>query len=247
VPRARKALTRSQTNLNCLSCLAVRGQGKSWFAKRTARRAAQVALNQLDNSTDIADIEVPIYATCQHFLTEGGSPRRAVFAAAERSLPDLGSTGFADAVAALIDNHPKTLLVLDSLDEAPTVDSDRLQSAADIAGWRLLLTSRPSAWNHQIKVKKADPRHAIAELQQLSYPEDVKPCHRRMAQPVLTRGGRATQESLEPPTRPCPSRSDAADLRSLLHRRDRRRPATSAARSVPPSNRQAAPRPLEKS
>jgi hypothetical protein len=149
------------------------GAGKSWFAKRTARRAAQVALNQLDNSTDIADIEVPIYATCQHFLTEGGSPRRAVFAAAERSLPDLGSTGFADAVAALIDNHPKTLLVLDSLDEAPTVDSDRLQSAADIAGWRLLLTSRPSAWNHQIKVKKADPRHAIAELQQLSYPEDV--------------------------------------------------------------------------
>nr|WP_238538830.1 hypothetical protein [Candidatus Microthrix parvicella] len=149
------------------------GSGKTWFAKRTARRSAQTALDRLNHGVPVEGIEIPIYATCQHFFAEGDGVRRAVFAAAKRSLPDLGCARFTDAIGTLIDEHGHALVVLDSLDEASVVNARRLGSVTTVEGWRILITSRPSSWNQQLTIDPADERHAVAELQELSYPKDV--------------------------------------------------------------------------
>jgi hypothetical protein len=158
---------------NRLVVLGGPGSGKTWFAKRTARRSAQTALDRLNHGVPVEGIEIPIYATCQHFFAEGDGVRRAVFAAAKRSLPDLGCARFTDAIGTLIDDHRHALVVLDSLDEASVVNARRLGSVATVEGWRIFITSRPSSWNQQLKIDPADERHAVAELQELSYPKDV--------------------------------------------------------------------------
>ncbi len=150
------------------------GSGKTWFAKRTARRCAIAALEQLRDKRPVSDIEIPVYTTCTHFSEEAGSVRRALFGAALRSLPDLGAHDLADAVGRLLDSHQRALVVLDSLDEALSIESSRLRDAATIDGWRLLLTTRPSSWHNQLRIDKDNSGHRLGELLELSYPEDVE-------------------------------------------------------------------------
>ena len=65
----------------------------------------------------------------------------------------------------------RLLLVIDSLDEAHGSD-ERLRQA-DTLPWRIVLTSRPSSWNHQLVVEEENDSHRIGELQPLRYPDDV--------------------------------------------------------------------------
>ena len=71
------------------------------------------------------------------------------------------------------ERNAPTLLVIDSLDEAHGSD-ERLRQA-DTLPWRIVLTSRPSSWNHQLIVEEANDSHRIGELQSLRYPDDVEP------------------------------------------------------------------------
>ena len=41
--------------------------------------------------------------------------------------------------------------------------------------WRIVLTSRPSSWRHQLTINDTDDSHRVGELQPLRYPGDVEP------------------------------------------------------------------------
>lgn len=68
-------------------------------------------------------------------------------------------------------NSP-TLLVIDSLDEAH--DSDERIRQADTLPWQIVITSRPSSWNHQLIIGKENRSHRVGELKPLRYPHDIE-------------------------------------------------------------------------
>ena len=77
----------------------------------------------------------------------------------------------------------RTLLVIDSLDEAsdPGDARDRLRQADSLRPpWRVVLTSRPSSWNNQLNIEKANQAHRVGELQPLRYPGDVEAVIRQL-------------------------------------------------------------------
>jgi len=71
------------------------------------------------------------------------------------------------------ERNAPTLLVIDSLDEAHG-PSERLRQASTLP-WRIVLTSRPSSWRHQLTVNDTDDSHRVGELQPLRYPGDIEP------------------------------------------------------------------------
>lgn len=148
------------------------GAGKTWLAMRTVRRGAQAALAALDSGQTVEDVEVPLYTTAAGLLVAEGSVRELVVSAAVDRGPDLGGKRATDAVRQFfLDRNDPTLLVIDSLDEAPG-SSERLRQV-DTLPWRVMLTSRPSAWNHQLTLDEENSSHVVGELQPLSYPDDV--------------------------------------------------------------------------
>lgn len=151
------------------------GSGKTWLARRIARRCAQDALRQLDAGASVADIEIPLFATCADFARAEGDVRDAVLASALDHVADLGGSRLSGALRALLrDRNDGTLLVLDSLDEATGAHvRSRLRQAGSL-GWRIILTSRPGSWNKQLPLT-ASPDQAVAELQPMSYPGDIEP------------------------------------------------------------------------
>ena len=150
------------------------GSGKTWLAKRTARRCAEDALQVLAAGGTLDEIELPLYTTCSRLFGAGGDIREAVVWSALDQLADLGGSRISKALGVFFaERNAPTLLVIDSLDEAHG-RSERLHQA-DTLPWRIVLTSRPSSWRNQLTINDTDGSHRVGELQPLRYPDDVEP------------------------------------------------------------------------
>jgi hypothetical protein len=157
-----------------LAVLGGAGSGKTWFARRTARRCAEAALDALAAGTSLDDVELPLYTTCSFHVRTPGNVRQAVVAAALEQIGDLGGSRITAAVRDFFtERNAPTLLVIDSLDEAR--DPDNRHRQVDTLPWRIVLITRPAAWNKQIGIDPANPSHAVGELLPLAYPGDVVP------------------------------------------------------------------------
>ncbi len=147
------------------------GAGKTWWAKRQARRAATTALQQLSAGATVSDVEIPLFVTCEAFLTHPGDPRAAAIVPALSRRTDLGSGVVKRLTQHLQARDTGILLILDSLDEATTGPRDI--KTALIAEWRTIVTTRPAAWHDQWRT--TDPAQPVvhARLQDLTYPDDI--------------------------------------------------------------------------
>ena len=149
------------------------GSGKTWLAKRIARRCAENALEALAAGGILDEIELPLYTTCARLFRADGDIREAAVSSALDQLADLGGSRISAALGVfLTERNAPTVLVIDSLDEAHGSD-ERLRQV-DTLPWRIVLTSRPSSWNNQLGIKADNDSHRIGELQPLSYPGDVE-------------------------------------------------------------------------
>jgi NACHT domain len=145
------------------------GSGKTWLAKRTARRCAEDALEALAEGLDLDEVELPLFTSCSQLFGANGDIRKAVVSSVLDQLGDLGGSRLGASIRTLLtERNAPTLLVIDSLDEAQ--GSHKRLRQADTLPWRIVLTSRPSSWNHQLVVDK----DRVGELQPLRYPEDVE-------------------------------------------------------------------------
>lgn len=156
------------------------GTGKTWLARRAARRCALAALARLADGASLDQVELPIFTTCTRLMAmpSGDSIRDAVVRSALGQLPDLGGSRVTSALQVLFaGRNAPTLVVLDSLDEASGPD-DRIRQADTLPpDWRVILTSRPSSWNEQLAVGTVqhDPSRQVRTVQPLEYPDDVDP------------------------------------------------------------------------
>ena len=149
------------------------GSGKTWLAKRTARRCAEDALEALAAGKPVDEVELPLYTTCSRLFAATGDVREAAVTSALYQLGDLGGSRIGAAlVESFTERNTPTVLVIDSLDEAH--GSDQRLRQADTLPWRIVLTSRPTSWNNQLVIDQASPAHQIGELQPLRYPDDVE-------------------------------------------------------------------------
>ncbi|GEM_PF-1937643 len=150
------------------------GSGKTWLAKRMVRRCAEDALEALAAGGTLDEIELPLYVTCSHLVGADGDIRHAVVSSALDQLGDLGGSRLSAALRAFFtERNAPTVLVIDALDEAH--DSDERLRQAGTLPWRIVLTSRPSSWNHQLIIEKGNDPQLVGELQPLRYPDDVEP------------------------------------------------------------------------
>ena len=150
------------------------GSGKTWLAKRIARRCAENALQVLAAGGTLDEVELPLYTTCSRLFGAGGDIREAAVSSALGQLADLGGSRISKALRGFFaERNAPTLLVLDSLDEAHG-PSERLRQAGTLP-WRIVLTSRPSTWRKQLTINDKDDSHRVGELQPLRYPGDVEP------------------------------------------------------------------------
>ena len=211
------------------------GSGKTWLAKRTARCCAEEALAALEEGTALDDVELPLYTTCARLVSAPGDIRDAAVSSAIERIGDLGGFRIIQALWQLFtERDRRTLLVIDSLDEAPDAgDRDRLREADSLKPpWRVVLTSRRSSWNSQLNIEDANPAHRVGELQPLRYPEDVEPVIQQWFadQPEH---GQALAAQIAAAAQPAAGRDRAADPGLLLHPRRRQAAATRVqARSV---------------
>jgi NACHT domain len=149
------------------------GSGKTWLAKRVARISAENALKALAENKSIDEIELPIYTTCSQLQDASGNIRNAVVSSALDRIGDLGGARISATLHTFFaERNAPTLLVIDSLDEAPGVD-ERLRQA-DTLPWRVVLTSRSSSWSGQLDIKENDLSYRVGELRSLRYPDDVE-------------------------------------------------------------------------
>ena len=149
------------------------GSGKTWLAKRTARRCAEDALNALAAGQSLDEIELPLYITCPGLSAALGGIREAVITTALNQLFDLGGSRLTAAIKVLFtERDMSTLLVIDSLDEAR--GSDQRLRQADTLPWRIILTSRPRSWAQQLDINDRDSSHVLGQIQPLRYPDDVE-------------------------------------------------------------------------
>ena len=154
------------------------GSGKTWLAKRSARRCAEAALQALAAGGSLDEVELPLYTTCSRLFAADGDIREAAVSSALHQMGDLGGSRVSAALRLFFtDRNAPQLLVIDSLDEARGND-ERLRQA-DTLPWRVILTSRPSSWNGQLAIDQPNDSQRVGELQQLRYPGDVEPFIRR--------------------------------------------------------------------
>lgn len=162
------------------------GSGKTWLARRAARRCAEDALDALAAAGTLNDVELPLYTTCARLFSAAADAdrdiREAAVSSALSQIGDLGGSRLTKALRLFfIDRNEPTVLVIDSLDEAR--GSDDPLRRADTLPWRIILTSRPSSWNNQLRIEKDNDSHRekdndshrVGELQPLRYPNDVEP------------------------------------------------------------------------
>ena len=149
------------------------GSGKTWLARRTARRCAEDALKELVGGAALDDVELPLFTTCSRLSSAAGDIRHAVVSSSLDQLGDLGSSRLMTALHGFFtERNTSSLLVIDSLDETYGAD-DRLRQAGTLP-WRIVLTSRPSSWDEQLAISAADDSSRVAVLQPLHYPHDVE-------------------------------------------------------------------------
>jgi hypothetical protein len=122
------------------------GSGKTWLARRTARRCAEWAIQALAAGGDIDQIELPLYTSCSHLFAADGDIREAAVSSSLTQLGDLGGSRIIAALRAFFtERNAPTLFVIEALDEAHG-GSERLRQAGTLP-WRIVLTSRPGSWN----------------------------------------------------------------------------------------------------
>ena len=149
------------------------GSGKTWLAKRTARRCAEDALEAIRQAAPSIEIELPLYTTCSRLFAAGGDIREAAVVSALDHLGDMGGSRITAALRMFfVERNEPTVLVIDSLDEAHGPD-ERLRQA-DTLPWRVVLMSRPSSWNQQLDVGDGGDSRRVGALQPLRYPDDVE-------------------------------------------------------------------------
>jgi hypothetical protein len=154
------------------------GSGKTWLARRAARRCAKNALDALAAAGTLDDVELPLYTTCARLFSAAADAdkdiREAAVSSALSQIGDLGGSRLTKALRLFFtDRNEPTVLVIDSLDEAR--GSDDPLRRADTLPWRIILTSRPSSWNNQLRIEKDNDSYRVGELQPLRYPDDVEP------------------------------------------------------------------------
>ncbi len=152
------------------------GSGKTWLGKRTARRCAEDALRALAAGMTLDQVELPLYTTCSSLFSSSGDKgiREATVSSALSLISDLGGSRISVALSVFFaERNEPTLLIIDSLDEAHG-SRERLYQT-DTLPWRVILTSRPSSWNHQLVIEAGNESHRVGELQPLRYPDDVEP------------------------------------------------------------------------
>jgi hypothetical protein len=165
------------------------GSGKTWLAKRAARRAAEHALDALREGATLEEVELPLFTTCSRLFAASGTIRHAAISSALDQLADLGGERLTEAVRAFFnDRNAPTVLVVDSLDEAHG-PPERLRQLGTLP-WRIVLTSRPSPWDEQLAINARNKLECVAELQALRYPDDVEPFVRRWFSAEPKRAGR---------------------------------------------------------
>jgi hypothetical protein len=154
------------------------GSGKTWLAKRTARRCAEEALSALEEGAVLDEVELPLFTTCSRMVSEPGDIREAAVSSAIERIGDLGSSRVIKALRLFFtERDRRTLLVIDSLDEASDVGQarDRLRQADSLRPpWRVVLTSRPGSWNNQVTIEKENQDQQVGEIEPLRYPDDVE-------------------------------------------------------------------------
>lgn len=151
------------------------GSGKTWLAKRTARRCAEEALTALADGAGLDEVELPLFTTCAALAGAAAPPghiREAAVSAALDQLGDLGGTRVTEALRSRFTERDAVVLIIDSLDEAS--DAAGPLARADTLPWRIVLTSRPSSWDCQLDIRDSDDAKRVCELQALSYPGDVE-------------------------------------------------------------------------
>ncbi len=157
------------------------GAGKTWLARRYAREAAQAALKALENGADLDEVELPLFTTWDQWTRSPGSPRESLVAASFASGLGHRDPGAGDTVGRLRRTFTqpgrRVLVVVDSLDEAADLaaQSGRLHELAALHGWRVMVTSRPAAWEATYRGhpgREDGPR--IVEVQNLDYPTDAE-------------------------------------------------------------------------
>jgi hypothetical protein len=155
------------------------GSGKTWLAMRTARICAEEALAAMENGAILEEIELPLYTTCSRLLGASGDICEAAVSSALNWIGYLGGPRITKALFRFFTERPgkPTLLVIDSLDEASGASTahERLRQVDSLKQpWRVVLTSRPSSWNRQVKIEGENQTHQVGELQALRYPDDVE-------------------------------------------------------------------------
>jgi hypothetical protein len=163
------------------------GSGKTWLARRTVRRCAELSLKALAAGAELDEVELPLYTTCSRLFSVQGDIREAAVSSALNQMGDLGNSKLnAELRTLLAGRNGPAVLVIDSLDEAHG-SQERLRQA-DTLPWRIILTTRPSSWNQQLAINDTDDSHRVGELQPLRYPEDVEPFIRRWFEHQPERG-----------------------------------------------------------
>lgn len=158
------------------------GSGKTWLAKRTARRSAEQARQAIAMGEPLDTIEIPLYTTCSHLALYGRDDiRTAAASSAVNKMRDLRSVRATESIRTFFAERNKAvLLVLDGLDEAR--DPDARIRQADSLPWRIMLTSRPGSWDGQLVIgsnkdngQTGEVNGQTGELEPLRYPVDVEP------------------------------------------------------------------------
>lgn len=156
------------------------GSGKTWLAHGIARIAAQRALRHLENGGLLSEVEIPVFTTWTQWSQTAGSTRGSLIDSSftpHTGQTDLGPGGITERLRrTLSDSHASVLMVVDSLDEAADKEGQdkRLRALLALPGWRVVVTSRESAWKAHLPEPNATLGASVVRLQDLRYPEDVE-------------------------------------------------------------------------
>ena len=153
-----------------LTVLGSPGSGKTWLARRLAREAAETALEQLrDPRVDPASVELPLFTTVAEWIKRHETGFEGLV---EAALPHESQEKIRRLV---LRPGARVLAVADSLDEGVSVNNARrlLNSLTSSPTRRLVVTSRPEAWNSATAGLRTKQDTRVGTLTELRYPKDV--------------------------------------------------------------------------